>query len=79
MQLPIFLREHYNGMYRTDVYFIAKNIAEVPLSIVLPALFVAVVYFMIGLNANAVNFFICMGILVLVANIAVSFGRLKGL
>jgi len=22
MELPIFLREHFNGMYRTDVYFI---------------------------------------------------------
>ena len=25
MELPIFLREHYNGMYRTDVYFLCKS------------------------------------------------------
>ncbi|KAG1660600.1 Protein white [Nymphon striatum] len=27
-ELPLFLREHWNGMYRTDTYFLAKNIAE---------------------------------------------------
>lgn len=30
-ELPIFLREHFNGMYRTDVYFLSKTLAELPL------------------------------------------------
>jgi hypothetical protein len=28
-ELPIFLREYGSGIYRSDVYFIAKNLAEV--------------------------------------------------
>ncbi len=28
-ELPVFLKEHKLGMYRTDVYFIAKTLAEV--------------------------------------------------
>jgi hypothetical protein len=29
VELPIFLREHNNGMYRVDTYFISKMLAEV--------------------------------------------------
>ena len=29
VELPVFMREHKNGMYRTDVYFLTKTIAEV--------------------------------------------------
>ena len=75
MELPIFLREHFNGMYRTDVFFIAKNIAELPIAVLQPAVFCAVVYYMVGLNGDVGRFFTCMGILILVANIAVSFGK----
>ena len=26
-ELPVFRREHFNGLYRTDVYFLAKQVA----------------------------------------------------
>ena len=29
VELPVFLREHKNGMYRTDVYYLAKTLSEV--------------------------------------------------
>jgi len=29
VELPVFLREHINGMYRTDVYYLAKTLSEV--------------------------------------------------
>lgn len=29
VEVPVFLREHKNGMYRTDAYFLAKTFAEV--------------------------------------------------
>jgi len=29
IELPVFLREHKNGMYRSDVYYLAKTLAEV--------------------------------------------------
>ncbi|KAF2346868.1 ABC transporter-like, partial [Trinorchestia longiramus] len=89
-EVEIFTREHENGMYRSDVFFMAKNFAEVPMAILQPGvvifyrlllkvscervLFVGVIYYMVGLNPAAEHFFICMGIVVLVANIGVSFG-----
>ncbi|KAG0728548.1 Protein white [Chionoecetes opilio] len=74
VELPIFLREHFNGMYRTDVYFLSKNLAELPLTLFLPLLFVSICYYMIGLHSPAKNFFTCAGLLMLTANAAVSFG-----
>ena len=71
------MREHGNGMYRTDVYFLAKTMAEFPLYILFPAVFVAICYFMIGLNSDVTCFFICVGIVILVANCAASFGKLR--
>ncbi|XP_069194457.1 protein white isoform X2 [Procambarus clarkii] len=73
-ELPVFLREHFNGMYRTDVYYLCKNLAELPIALLQPAVFTAITYYMIGLEPPAQNFFICMAILMLVANSAISFG-----
>jgi hypothetical protein len=36
LELPIFMREHYNGMYRVDVYFLAKQLAEMPIFLLTP-------------------------------------------
>jgi len=74
LELPIFLREHGNGMYRTDVYFLAKTLSELPLYIIFPTLFIGITYYMIGLNADIGCFFICVGITILVSNAGVSFG-----
>ncbi|XP_002742012.1 protein white-like [Saccoglossus kowalevskii] len=75
LELPVFLREHFNGMYRTDVYFICKNLVELPYQfIILPIVFTAITYWMVGLYPYFVNFCICAGILVLVCNVSVSFG-----
>ncbi len=74
-ELPIFLREHFNGMYRTDVYFISKSLADLPLFIILPFIFISIPYFAIGLNPAADRFFIASGIIILVANVASAFGK----
>ncbi|XP_066979788.1 protein white-like [Macrobrachium rosenbergii] len=73
-QLPIFLREHFNGMYRTDVYFLAKNVAELPTSIVIPTVLISIAYFMVGMNPLAERFFTAMVVLIFVSNTATSFG-----
>ena len=39
LELPIFLREHFNGMYRTDTYFICRQLAELPIFLFLPLVF----------------------------------------
>ncbi|KAK7601642.1 hypothetical protein V9T40_009083 [Parthenolecanium corni] len=75
-ELPVFLREHFNGMYRTDVYFICKTFAELPVFVAIPILFTCVTYFAIGLNPGISHFLICVLIVVLVSTAASSFGYL---
>lgn len=75
-ELPIFLREHRNGMYRTDVYFLCKTLAEAPIFIAVPLLFTIIAYPMIGLYPGIDHFFITAGIVALVANVSTSFGTL---
>lgn len=74
--MPVFLREHHNGMYRTDIYFLCKTLAEVPIFLALPVLFTVVMYYMVGLNPGILHFLSAMTILTLVSNVATSFGKL---
>lgn len=74
-ELPVFLREHFNGMYRADVYFLCKTLAETPIFLLIPALFTAVVYYIIGLNPALSHFILCILIVILVSNAATSFGK----
>lgn len=73
-ETDIFLREHLNGMYRTDVYFLSKMIAELLIFVVFPFFAFLIPYFPVGLNPSAERFFTSAGILILVANSAASFG-----
>ncbi|XP_050540574.1 protein white [Daktulosphaira vitifoliae] len=75
-ELPVFMREHYNGMYRTDVYFLCKTFAEIPIFLVIPVLFTVIIYYLIGLNPKLIHFFISIIIITLVSLVAVSFGYL---
>jgi ABC-type multidrug transport system permease subunit len=75
-ELGVFLREHRNGMYRTDVYFLSKTLAETPLFTFVPIVFITICYFMIGLNTTGPRFFVAVGILILVTHVAISFGYL---
>lgn len=72
--MPLFLREHWNGLYRTDVYFLARNLVELPSFVIAPCFFIAISYYMVGLRHEVQYFLICMAILSLTANIAVSYG-----
>ena len=74
MELPIFLREHFNGMYRTDVYYLTKQIAELPLFIITPIMFNAIYYYLVGLNNDLDRFCFACLILLLVVQVVVSFG-----
>ncbi|XP_044261652.1 protein white isoform X2 [Tribolium madens] len=75
-ELPVFLHEHRNGMYRPSIYFISKTLAESPIFIIIPVILTSVCYFMIGLNSQGFRFYIACGIMILVANVAISFGYL---
>jgi len=53
-------KERASGSYRLSGYFIAKSLAEVPITIILPTLFLIVSYWMANINNN---FGIFLGIL----------------
>lgn len=74
VEQPIFLREHWNGMYRTDIYFLSKTFAEAPILIAITMIYTTIMYWMIGFNSDYRAFLICLAILILVASTAASFG-----
>ena len=69
MELPIFLREHFNGMYRTDVYFLCKQIAEFPVFLLTPIIFISIYYYMVGMNQDVDRFLMACVIILLVAQV----------
>ncbi|BET03387.1 ATP-Hypothetical protein cassette sub-family G (WHITE) member 2 [Nesidiocoris tenuis] len=78
-ELPVFLREHYNGMYRVDAYFLSKTLVELPVHIILPIVYVSVMYYMVNLNPSYERFLWHALVQVTVANIGTSFGYFIGI
>lgn len=66
-------------MYRIDTYFLSKTMAEIPIFLFIPFIFTSIVYFWIGLNPGFINYLNTVIILILVTNVATSFGEgMKG-
>lgn len=61
-------------MYRTDVYFLTKTMAEVPIFVAVPLIFTSVIYYMVGLNPPFSRFLGALIVMTLVSNVAASFG-----
>ncbi|KAB1222518.1 ABC transporter G family member 22 [Morella rubra] len=51
-------KERAADMYRLSAYFVARTTSDLPLDLVLPVLFLLVVYFMAGLKQSAGPFFL---------------------
>lgn len=75
-ELPIFLREHWNGMYRTDVYYLSKILVEIPFFIVLPGILVPITYFMVGFDNTWESYLLTVAALILVTYVTSAFGKL---
>ncbi|XP_067649104.1 protein white-like [Haliotis asinina] len=73
-EVSVFMREYGSGMYRTDVYFLSKTLAELPTFCAVPLIFVAIIYWMIGLYKDGMTFLMCAGTFILLCNVALSFG-----
>ena len=61
-------------MYRTDVYFLSKQIAEIPIYVFVPFMFVTIFYIFVGLNPAIDRYFMCLGIVMLLTQVVVGFG-----
>lgn len=53
-------KERGADMYRLSAYFLARTTSDLPLDLVLPVLFLVVVYFMAGLKASFYAFSLSM-------------------
>ncbi|KAL1813373.1 hypothetical protein ACET3Z_023438 [Daucus carota] len=53
-------KERAADMYRLSAYFLARTTSDLPLDLLLPSLFLLVVYFMAGLKQSAEAFFLTM-------------------
>ncbi|XP_021288981.1 ABC transporter G family member 22-like isoform X1 [Herrania umbratica] len=53
-------KERAADMYRLSAYFFARTTSDLPLDLILPVLFLLVVYFMAGLRLSASPFFLSM-------------------
>ncbi|XP_059079534.1 protein white-like [Tigriopus californicus] len=74
LELPIFMREHFNGSYRVDTYFLTKQLAELPVYIVMPVVFVSIFYWLVGLNPDGGRFVIAIVIAICLVQAVISFG-----
>lgn len=75
LEIPVFFREHFNGAYRVETYYFTKQLAELPIYLALPILFSTIVYWMVGFNSDVERFFIFIGIIVLISQTVISFGK----
>lgn len=53
-------KERAADMYRLSAYFLARTTSDLPLNLVLPVLFLVIVYFMAGLRMGSGPFFLSM-------------------
>jgi ABC-type multidrug transport system permease subunit len=74
-EIPIFVREHQNGIYRVFSYYTAKTLVEFPSHVLCPLMFATVFYWMTNLNNEISKFFIFAGIVILVSQTALAYGK----
>lgn len=53
-------KERSADMYRLSAYFVARTTSDLPLDLLLPLLFLTIVYFMAGLKHSAKAFILTM-------------------
>lgn len=71
-------KERASGSYRLSAYFIAKSLAEAPLKLVLPTIFLIIAYWMARINNNFANFLGILFFQLLSIIVAESFGLFLG-
>jgi ATP-binding cassette, subfamily G (WHITE), eye pigment precursor transporter len=74
LEIPLILREHNGRLYHIWTWFLAKNLTEVPLQLVLPLVFLVPMYFLIGFDNSVSMFFQFYAYTVVVASCATALG-----
>ncbi|KAI3882054.1 hypothetical protein MKX03_006264 [Papaver bracteatum] len=66
------IKEQSSRMYRLSSYFIARNVADLPMELALPSIYVTITYWMIGLKPTVGSFLVTL--VVMLYNVLVSQG-----
>ncbi|EDW77382.2 uncharacterized protein Dwil_GK18117, isoform C [Drosophila willistoni] len=74
----VFIREYYNGWYSLRAYYISKVLADLPLQLICPTLFISIGYLMTGQPPELFRFVMCWGILVMTSFIGHFIGVVAG-
>lgn len=74
IEKTVFVREYRGRYYGLPGYFLSKTVVEMPFNILFPFLTSIIIYFMVGLQMTATNFFIFGTIMVLCSTIGLSLG-----
>ena len=77
VELPVFLREHGQGLYRVSTYFLGRTLAELPFQIVFPFLYATIVFYLIDLpSVSSGTYWTFTAFVTLLSNTAISLGYL---
>lgn len=57
IERAVFVKEYKASYYYILPYYVAKNLVEVPFSLVFPALFTALTYHAVGFNTSSIDLF----------------------
>lgn len=74
MEVPVFMREYGTGLYSAEVYYLSKTIVEIPFLIIIPIIYMSILYWMSGLIQDVEAFITATGVSILISNAAASFG-----
>lgn len=78
VEAGVFLREHFNNWYSLSAYYLAKALADVPLSIICPTLFMSIAYWMSDQPQEWDRFYMLWLANILLAFLGQSFGNAMG-
>lgn len=74
LEVPVFMREYGTGLYSAGVYYLSKTIVEIPFLIIIPIIYMSILYWMSGLIQDGEAFITATGVSILISNAAASFG-----
>ncbi|TDH67452.1 hypothetical protein CCR75_009814 [Bremia lactucae] len=74
LELPIIIREYRGGLYHLFSWYIAKNVSELPMQLLLPVLFFVPAYLLIGIGHGFHVYIYQQIIIILVNSCAVGLG-----
>lgn len=78
LEMGVFVREHQNNWYSLKVYYFAKVLADLPLQIICPTLFVIIGYYLTSQPPEYARFFMLLLVCILVSTLAQTMGNVCG-